>query len=288
MSTPRHVTPETDKGYCDAKKFMKIGSAASPEVAEMVNDITNATNILQVTGETVTFAAGAVGTTGATAVDKAPIYNSTGTHVGCLADTSFSWTTGTLVTTQVAWDYTKTDAQQIATLLTGEYRVDYRTGKILYKKATTATTDVAAYKSRQTNMDITTASVTLGAAVTVTSGNVTVDGSVSITGAATPFFDLSVDNSAQTMKATAGTLYYVSAYNPNAAVAWIQLLNHATPTIGTTTPVMVMQIPANGMNEMLIAAQGLSFSTAITYAATTTASGDVAPAAPLTLTAAFK
>lgn len=156
--TPKHVTPESNAGYCEAKKFVKAGSSSSPEVAVLVNDATNATNVLAITAESVAIAAGAAGTTGTTAFDKAPIYNVVGTHLGCLTDTSVA-VTSTDLTTEEAWDYTKTDAEQIALLDNGDYRIDYRTGKVIYKKASTGTSFTANYKTRQTNIEVTAPAV---------------------------------------------------------------------------------------------------------------------------------
>ena len=124
---PRHVTPESNKGYAEASKFMKAGSSDSPEMAVLVNDTTNATNILDITAESVAIAAGAAGTTGTTCLDKAPIYDVCGAQIGCLADSSVTVTSSDL-DNEEAWDYTKTDAQQIALFANGDFRIDYRTG----------------------------------------------------------------------------------------------------------------------------------------------------------------
>lgn len=157
---PRGTQKEIDKGYCEVAKFQKAGDR---EVAVMTNDVTNATNILDVAAETITLAAGAQGTTGTTATDKAPIYNAVGVQIGSLADTSFAFVTGTVLTTEIVFDYKLSDAEQLAAMANGDFAIDYRVGKILYKKDTAGVSDTADYKSRQTNIEVTgPSSVSLG------------------------------------------------------------------------------------------------------------------------------
>jgi len=97
--------------------------------------------------ETITLSAGAAGTTGTTKFTNAPIMNANGTEVGKKGDTSLSWTTGTVLTTEVAWNTAdKSATEQLAILTTnGDYSIDYETGILLYKKKTTGTTDTATY-----------------------------------------------------------------------------------------------------------------------------------------------
>jgi len=123
------------------------------------NDMSQASNKLSVSAEAASFTAGAAGTTGIIGLDKAPIFDSTGSVVGDLNDTSFAWVTGTVLTTEVAWDYEVTDTVQLAALANGEFALDYVTGKIRYSKATTGTSDTSGYTTRQTNSEITTLSV---------------------------------------------------------------------------------------------------------------------------------
>jgi hypothetical protein len=139
------------------KKFMGIGSASA---AVRVNDSTMATNKLSISGESVSFSAGAAGTTGVVALDKGPVYNSAGDKLGNLADSSFAWVTGTVLTSQVDFRHDQDDTTQLAALSQGEYAIDYDTGLIRYSKATTGTSDTCNYTSRQLNVDITTATVT--------------------------------------------------------------------------------------------------------------------------------
>ena len=122
----------------------------------------SATNLLEISAETVTLSAGAQGTTGTVCLDKAPVFNEVGSQIGELSDTSFAFVTGTVLTTEEEWDYTKLDAAQIALLDNGDFRIDYRTGKMLYCKDTAATTDTCNYKSRQTNVEITASTISIG------------------------------------------------------------------------------------------------------------------------------
>ena len=103
---------------------------------------------------------------------------------------------------------------------------------------------------------------------------------------ATPFFDADADNSAQTMKGSAGQLHLLEVQNPNAAAAYLQLFDHAAPTVGTTVPVLSFIIPANGSMDKMFTTP-IDFATAITYACTTTPTGNGDPAVGLVLNAAF-
>lgn len=73
-------------------------------------------------------------------------------------------------------------------------------------------------------------------------------------------------------------LHTFHIYNPNASVAFVQFFNTlaAGVTIGTTTPVQSYAIPAGGVLEDQFVVPH-NWSTAITVAATTTATGSTAP-----------
>lgn len=148
---PTQGTSLNDKEY---DKFINCGTRKS---AVRVTDTTVATNVLAVTGETVTLAAGAIGTTGVTYVDKAPVYNSTYTHVGEVGDTTFAWVTGTVLpqASEVKYNLNQTDTVQLAALTNGQWAMDYDTGRIRYCKASTGTSDTCNYGTRQLNVDIT-------------------------------------------------------------------------------------------------------------------------------------
>jgi len=121
-----------------------------------VNDMSQASNQLSITSEAVTFSAGVAGTTGVVALDSAPLMDSTGALIGSVSSSSFTWTTGTVLTTEVDWNYDASDATQLADLANGEFAIDYNTGKIRYAKATAGVSDNANYTTRQTNIQVTT------------------------------------------------------------------------------------------------------------------------------------
>jgi hypothetical protein len=111
---------------------------------------------------------------------------------------------------------------------------------------------------------------------------------VSISGT-TPFFDSSVGNTAQALKASSGQLYKLHAINPNVTATYIQLfdLSAGSVTVGTTPPIYVLYVPGNGavIDNFTI---GMEFATAITYTATTTPTGSGAPGSVLQLSAEYK
>lgn len=140
----------------EASKFVNVGLRES---AVMTNDVTMASNILQVTAESVSFSAGAAGTTGIVSLDKAPVFDAYGTRIGSKSGTSFAWVTGTVLTAEVEYNDALTDAEMLASFnVNGQYAIDYVMGRIYYKKATTGTSDTCNYKTRQLNVELTGAS----------------------------------------------------------------------------------------------------------------------------------
>lgn len=101
-----------------------------------------------------------------------------------------------------------------------------------------------------------------------------------------PHFNAAASNVLQTMKASPGVLTMLEVKNPNAADAYLQLFDHASPTVGVTTPVLSFHIPASGAIDKLFG-NAIEFAVAIKYAVTTTPTGSTAPAAALNLNAAF-
>ncbi len=105
-----------------------------------------------------------------------------------------------------------------------------------------------------------------------------------------PTFDSDGDNTAQSLKASPAKLYKVHAYNSNTADAFIQLFNAASGdvTVGTTTPDYVLLVPGEGGVTEDFPVDGLFFSTALTYACTTTPTGNGDPTTGLTVSFAAK
>jgi hypothetical protein len=84
------------------------------------------------------------------------------------------------------------------------------------------------------------------------------------------------------IKASSGTVGGYMIYNPNTAVAHVQIWNVASGsiTVGTTAPTYVLSIPAGSAANLELTC-GVAHSTAINVAATTTPTGSTAPASPL-------
>lgn len=101
--------------------------------------------------------------------------------------------------------------------------------------------------------------------------------------------DTDGDNSAQSVKASAGNLYHIEIYNSNVEDAFVQLFDAATGdvTVGTTTPKFVLYVPGQGgsVRDYNIP---MSFATAISYACTTTATGNGDPTTGLTIAFGYK
>lgn len=89
-------------------------------------------------------------------------------------------------------------------------------------------------------------------------------------------------STAQAIKASAGQLYGYYVYNPNATAAYVQFYNTAqgSVTVGTTNPLFMLTIPAASAANLMFT-HGVIFSTAISWAATSTAGGNGAPTTAL-------
>ena len=103
------------------------------------------------------------------------------------------------------------------------------------------------------------------------SGSLTSAGTTTAT-PATP--TASILNSAATtngtvVKASAGTLYSISASNINAAVRYLKIYNSTSVTVGTTTPAITLAIPATGFISVQFGAMGMRFGTGICIGLTT-------------------
>jgi hypothetical protein len=110
-----------------------------------------------------------------------------------------------------------------------------------------------------------------------------------------PFFDSDGDNSAQALKASSGNLLYLHVVNSNTAQAFVQFFDAATAdvTVGTTTPVLSFLVPPgdgtnSGAFEQNWGPDGIEFDHAITYACTTTATGNGDPSTGLTVSGVYK
>lgn len=134
-----------------------------------------------------------------------------------------------------------------------------------------------------------------GVAVPVTdnSGSLTVDAPL-----ATPVFTTStpnttggwsvssqtaLSNSKTSVKGSSGNFGGYMFYNPNSSAVYIQVWDvaSASVTVGTTAPTYVIPLPATAAANVEFS-NGINHATAITVAATTTATGSTAPGTALT------
>lgn len=95
------------------------------------------------------------------------------------------------------------------------------------------------------------------------------------TGGMTIFRSLDLDETEEEIKATAGQLYSISAFNHTAGPLYLKFYNAtaANVTVGTTTPVLTFTVPGNadsdGAGFIWNSSIGFAFGTAITAAVTT-------------------
>ena len=120
----------------------------------------------------------------------------------------------------------------------------------------------------------------LGPASQQVQGSVTVSGSLTSGGTvtntpATPtqsFINSAATTNATSVKASAGTVYGITATNINAAIRYLKLYNKASaPTVGTDVPVLSIPIPATGQVSINPGAMGIRFGTGIALAITAAA-----------------
>lgn len=77
---------------------------------------------------------------------------------------------------------------------------------------------------------------------------------------------------ATSVKASAGTVFSVTASNVGAASAFVKLYNKASaPTVGTDVPVITIPVPASGVVTIPFGSQGYRFATGVALAITTLA-----------------
>lgn len=97
------------------------------------------------------------------------------------------------------------------------------------------------------------------------------DGTASDAGTLTRLISAATTN-ATSVKASAGVVYLITAFNLNAAVRYLKMYNKASaPTVGTDTPVATYPIPASatGAGFIIPIICGSDYSTGIALALTT-------------------
>lgn len=99
------------------------------------------------------------------------------------------------------------------------------------------------------------------------------------TGGWTPLRLSALTNTAVAIKGAQGQLGMLQCYNPSAVQTYIQIYNVASGsvTVGTTTPTLSIPIAPTATGGWALSNPGIQFSTAISAAATTTATGGTAP-----------
>lgn len=122
-------------------------------------------------------------------------------------------------------------------------------------------------------VDIGDVDVTSIAAGTNAIGNVGLIGRTS--GGMTPFFSLDIDETEEEIKATAGQVFSIMAWNRTATPLYLKFYNAtaANVVVGTTTPHFTIPVPANADSDVAGFVWnneiGFAFGTAITVACTT-------------------
>ena len=98
-----------------------------------------------------------------------------------------------------------------------------------------------------------------------------------------------LSNTATAIKSSAGNIYLLHVENPNSSKAYLQFYDVAagSVTVGTTTPKLSLLIPATGGHDGYLPIP-IAFGTAITVAATTTATGGAAPTTGLLVNIGYK
>jgi hypothetical protein len=147
------------------------------------------------------------------------------------------------------------------------------------------TTDVAGfYKARVTALSAVTGTATLTLYATQATGSVVINnplptgantvGAVNLAPATTQGFSTystlvaAATTNATSVKASAGTIGFLSIHNNKASVIYLKIFNKASaPTMGTDTPVFNFGIPA-GQTFSLYPAMGIRLSTGIAFAVT--------------------
>ena len=101
---------------------------------------------------------------------------------------------------------------------------------------------------------------------------------------ASPHYNGNALASVSTIKGSAGQLTMLDAKNENVLGSWIQIFDHASPTVGTTVPTLSFWVPPGGGVDKMFQIP-VEFQNAIKYACTTTKDGSVAPVTGLIINA---
>lgn len=171
------------------------------------------------------------------------------------------------------------DAAVNGTLTVGSHAVtNAGTFAVQVNAALPAGTNAIGKLAANSGVDIGDVDVTSIAAGANLIGDVGISGART-SGGTTFFHSADLDETEEQVKGSAGQIYFIHAMNLSAAVKYLQVFNAtaASVTVGTTPPDMVFPIATqgdtNGAGFVLSVPNGIAFGTAITLAATTTATG---------------
>jgi hypothetical protein len=106
-------------------------------------------------------------------------------------------------------------------------------------------------------------------------------------GATTYQFRNTATFTAQTIKASAGTLYALEITNAQAAAVFVSVYDTAGPTPGTTAPKVYAWVAPNSFVSVPMGGPGRAFSNAIVVFSATADNGATGSAAGVSITAAY-
>ena len=120
-------------------------------------------------------------------------------------------------------------------------------------------------------------------------GNTAFAATLGTTNGWTPKLANGLTTTVLSVKSSAGQISTLQCYNPNSTQAYVQIFNIASGsvTLGTSTPALSIPIAPTSTGGLALANPGINFSTAISIAATTTATGSTAPSTALDCNVVF-
>jgi hypothetical protein len=178
---------------------------------------------------------------------------------------------------------------RVKNLTTPATSTTYTVENVSVEREDPVTVEISAGRGQNTLSQSLPVSITQSSTLTTTSTATSLAASTTATGLSTARFDALLAT-AQTVKASAGKFHSAVIYNPNASMAAVHFYNATAPTVGTTTPLFTVPVPAATTVHLAPGADiGVTFSTALTAAATTTATtaGAVAPGTALSVSAFY-
>lgn len=106
------------------------------------------------------------------------------------------------------------------------------------------------------------------------------------------YCNTAVSNSAVLVMSTGGQLAFLNLFNPAAATTYLQVFDAkatANVTVGTTTPTLVFGLTTLANDTpVILDGDGLQFGNGIVIAATTTATGNTAPATAMVVNIGYR